>query len=406
MKIHNRDVDGIVTLLEEAIKIGDYKMCYDLQAPCLTKSDIATFSNDLDALAYDYEHSGTEHYSSITLIRPVLEAMLQLQAKASVFMGQEGGWSIPLDIQQIERDHHFKLELNNTNMNFEIKPENLKSMEESFLYTGMKNISRHELINNMSEGKPEFSLEFQQLYPDGSAAVKANCKLSDKQNYYPKDYEVTVSQEGKQDYTRVYEFKRPVQVKVKLADGEEKDTLINSTVTLKEAYNQMCGRAINKDYVFVNHSDSSKNRKYNNWEIIDFTKKDDEGNHPTVKINKFSVDQLKKEIKAHPLLENKSEKTFNELVDSLRRGNIQLVNYIKVDGEIEKLYFKANPDKEMINKYDQNMNPIILSLKREQEISESQNLAQDKSKEVNQAENQNGEDLDQKKNKKQGLKAG
>lgn len=406
MKVNSKEIDAIVSLLETAAQAGDSYMCYNPQSPYLSNSDIRTFNNDFDALSYSYEHSSAHSLCSIVSIAPVLEAVVRLQEKAAVFIGQGGGWSIPFEIPQLERDHHFKLELNYTNMNFEIKPENLKSMEESFLYTGMKNISRNELINNMSEGNPEFSLEFKQLYPDGSAAVKANCKLSDKQNYYPKDYEITVSQEGKQDYTRVYEFKRPVQVKVKLADGEEKDTLVNSTVTLKEAYNQMCGRAINKDYVFVNHSDASKNRKYNNWEIIDFTKKDDEGNHPTVKINKFSVEQLKKELKAHPLLENKSEKSFNELVDSLRRGNIQLVNYIKVDGEIEKLYFKANPDKEMINKYDQNMNPIILSLKREQEISESQNQAQDKSKVANQAENQNGEDLDQKKNKKQGLKAG
>ncbi|WP_448635359.1 hypothetical protein [Pedobacter panaciterrae] len=73
-----------------------------------------------------------------------------------------------------------------------------------------------------------------------------------------------------------------------------------------------------------------------------------------------------------PVLEK--ENTAKDFFDSLKRGNIQLTDYTKPDGTTEKMYFEANPKHDMINQYDKDLKPILLSLKTQQVSSE--NLSQ------------------------------
>jgi hypothetical protein len=252
-----------------------------------------------------------------------------------------------------------------------MKEENLKALEEQFFYSDMKEISREDLIRNMNEGKDTFSLQLTKTFGTATAEAKINCGLSEKKNYFAKDYDMTVKREGVPDYTRKYKFNWSNPVMVKNAEDEDKKQWINSTITFKEAFNQMEGRAVNKDYVFVDAKEPLNNRKYNAWEYIDFTKPDQNGVCPVVKEYNFD---LEKKFEGYPLPVLEKEKTAKEFFDSLRRGNIQITDYRKPDGTTDKMYFEANPKHDMINQYDKDMKPVLLSLKTQQASNE--NLSQ------------------------------
>jgi len=274
-----------------------------------------------------------------------------------------------------------------------MKEENLKALEEQFFYSDMKEISREDLIRNMNEGKEAFSLQLTKVFDKATVTAKPNCELSQKGNYFAKDYDMTVKREGQPDYSRNYQFKWANPVTVKNAEGVEKKQWINSTITFKEAFNQMEGRAVNKDYVFVDAKEPNNNRKYNAWEYIDFTKPDQNGVCPVVKEYNFD---LEKKFEGYPLPVLDQEKTAKDFFDSLKRGNIQITDYKKPDGTTEKMYFEANPKHDMINQYDKDMKPVLLSLKTQQATNES--LSEQKDQKEGQAMNEVKEDRKAEKN--------
>ncbi|WP_214226617.1 hypothetical protein [Pedobacter sp. B4-66] len=292
-----------------------------------------------------------------------------------------------------------------------MKEENLKALEEQFFYSDMKEISREELIRNMN-GQDAFSLQLTKIFDKATATAKPNCELSQKGNYFAKDYDMTVKREGQPDYTRKYQFKWANPVVVKDAEGQDKKQWINSTLTFKEAFNQMEGRAVNKDYVFVDAKEPNNNRKYNAWEYIDFTKPDQNGVCPVVK--EYNYD-LEKKFEGYPLPVLENEKTAKDFFDSLKRGNIQLTDYKKPDGTIDKMFFEANPKHDVINQYDKDMKPVLLSLKRQeattenlsQETDQKENQSQSESKENKNAEkkNEGEEDGSKKKENSQRIRA-
>lgn len=246
-------------------------------------------------------------------------------------------------------------------MNEENLNDNLKDLEKTLLYTGMKNISHEQLKSKMVEGQPNFTVNNEEKFGEAKAMAIVDVGLSKKNNYFPNQYEMNVELDGNVQ-SRTYKFRRPELVIVKDETGEEKKQRVNSTITFKEAFNQMQGRAINKDFVAVDKNDPSKNRKYNAWELIDFDKTDDKGVNPVSKIYNFKMEEKLREYPLQELLQPDTEK---RLMESLKRGNLQLVTYIKEDKSLEKLFFSADPINGDFKKYNAKMEPILLSLKRD-----------------------------------------
>jgi len=393
MRLRNTDITKLLWALYAELETGADVVLYKSDAQFLTVDEIFTINRNNLGLDRD-----------VADIEPLANALLTVGQNMSVFDGKEGSWSIPFDIPLIEQNYYLGNKVKDMIMELEnVKAENLSALEKTFLYTGMEGISRDELVRNMAEGNEKFTLALKEVYGDGSAEVRVNCGLSQKGNYFADSYDITVKQADQPDYTRNYKFKGPVKIMGKAENGSNKETFINSTITLKEAYNQMCGRAVNKNFVYVNKEDPAKNRVYNAWEYIDFTKVDNNGQHPIEKIYNYPVEKLEKELRAHPLYENKTEEDFSRLVSSLRRGNVQSVSYIEKDDSTTKLNFQANPQNQTINKYDQNMQPLILSLKREQDQTESQK--QGNSKKANQKEDTQDGEPEQKQTRKRGMRA-
>ncbi|WP_025144956.1 hypothetical protein [Pedobacter jeongneungensis] len=249
---------------------------------------------------------------------------------------------------------------------------------KKLLYTGLGDLPQEELragiANAVKEGKPDFTMELQKKYGNDEVIAKPYLRKH-KEDFYFNSYEVAVKKENGEMIRMKIQVKNPDPVFI---NNQQKPEWINSTVTLKEAYNMACERAVNNNFVKIDKDDELKNQKYNAWQVLDFKNPNDDGTYPIKKIYGFD---MKAELDQYPIKELQNEQYAKELVDSLYRGNLQSVTYEHLDGTTEKMSVKANPASKTLDLYDANMNPISLNMKRQQSSG----------KDMQQSESQRGE---------------
>jgi len=117
-------------------------------------------------------------------------------------------------------------------------------------------------------------------------------------------------------------------------------------ITCKEAYNLLCGRAINKDLT------NKEGQTYNAWLQLDLSGKENESFKIKQYHQNYGFDLLNNLIRL-PIKELSDPLDQERLIKSLERGNLQLVVFIKDGAEI-KLWIAANPRFKIINVYDAN----------------------------------------------------
>ena len=115
-------------------------------------------------------------------------------------------------------------------------------------------------------------------------------------------------------------------------------------VTLKEAFNLLQGRAVNKDLI------DNDGEKYNAWIQLDFSSKTMMDNY---KIRKFRPQygyDLEKLLSTYPIKELGTEKLKLNLIRSLKKGNIHPVTFAKTH-KTEKMFIEACPQFKTIGIY-------------------------------------------------------
>jgi hypothetical protein len=137
-----------------------------------------------------------------------------------------------------------------------------------------------------------------------------------------------------------------------------------SGVTLKEAFNLLQGRAVNKDLT------NKDGQKYNAWMQLNFKEKDPWDNY---KINKYTQNygfNLERQLGKVPVEEaSPTHAKYNEILKSLKKGNL-----VEVHSQGEKFYISANPPKGQVELFDANKNPI--EVKRQPRQGENQTNGQ------------------------------
>src|SRR4051812_36012269 len=118
-----------------------------------------------------------------------------------------------------------------------------------------------------------------------------------------------------------------------------------SGVTLKEAYNLLEGRAVNKDLT------SQDGQKYNAWIQLNFNEKDQNGSYKIKQFHENYGFDIEKSLHALPVKELNSVPEKERLLASLQRGNIQSVTFEK-DGNQSKMFIEANPQFKTITVFD------------------------------------------------------
>ncbi|MGO1672052.1 MAG: hypothetical protein ACTHYC_14600 [Sphingobacterium sp.] len=221
--------------------------------------------------------------------------------------------------------------------------KNLEYLENQLFYTGFGEIPKEELKNILSKEAPSVQLVHRKAYGNDEAVASLNFDRSDKGYYFFNSFDLALK--GKNDEDLVKQNYR-----------------INygNTFTLKEAFNLLQGRSVNKDFIKKDLDENGQKESYNAWAYLDFKDTDKNGNYLLKRV--FNYD-LEKKLSEHPIKEMISPQGKTELLDSLKKGNRQFAT-LTTSGQDQKVFVETAPKFRSLNFYDEHMKPIRLSLKK------------------------------------------
>lgn len=238
--------------------------------------------------------------------------------------------------------------------------KNFEYLKDQIKFTGFGEGLEKELKEKMQKQSPEFQLYHQAKFGKDESAATLYFKRSDQSDmYFFNKYDLSVKK-----------VDNPEVMKQVFYVGKE------NTYTLKEAFNLMNGRAVNKDLT------SKEGQRYNAWVQMDFKQPDKNGNYKLRYFHEKYGYDMPRELAKLPIKELANEEDKNRLMESLTKGNRQAVTFHLNDNS-ERHFIEANPQFKTINIYDGHMQR--LTNKRSQENnqyeSESRGLKQETKKE-------------------------
>ncbi|HYD92213.1 MAG TPA: hypothetical protein VEA37_12090, partial [Flavobacterium sp.] len=191
------------------------------------------------------------------------------------------------------------------------------------------------------------------FYGNDKVSAELNFKKSEQTDlYFFNSYKVNLQKDGK-------------------PESLEQTFYINkgNNITLKEAYNLMEGRAVNKDLT------SREGEVYNAWVQLDFKDADPNGNFRLNHYHQNYGYDLEAVVSKHPIKELDNPSHKEDLLNSLRKGNRQCATFIK-DGQEVKQYIEANPQFKTLTIYDANQKRLDTRQAKEQEQSQKEGAGQ------------------------------
>lgn len=256
--------------------------------------------------------------------------------------------------------------------------KNFEYLRDQLKYTGFGDALESELKEKMQKEEPNFTLTHNTQYGNDTAAATLNFNKSKESDmYFFNSYKVELQKENSKE-------------------NLEQTFYINkgSNITMKEAYNLMEGRSVNKDLT------NKEGEIYNAWLQVDFKQSEANGNF---KINHYHQNygyDLEAALSKHPIKELETPKYKEDLINSLKKGNLQSATFLKEGNEI-KQYIEASPQFKTINIYDNNMKRIDNRKAQEEKQSESQHTSEKQSsKKQNQTADDDGPEIPKEAKKK------
>jgi hypothetical protein len=213
--------------------------------------------------------------------------------------------------------------------------ENLKFLQDRLFYLGTEKRLHPDLEKNMAEGKPEFKLSFSNHYDKDKLSAELHFRKSDTNDmYFLNKYDATIQKPSQESKSQTFYLDH------------------GKGVTMKEAYNLLDGRSVNKD--LKNKEGEVKNA----WIKLDFTAKEPNGNFKQEQFYKPYGFDLHTELFKLPLPQMHSEK-FNQMVESLERGNMQkLILPENIIGAVSPINIQANPKFKTLDIMDEAGRPL------------------------------------------------
>lgn len=258
--------------------------------------------------------------------------------------------------------------------------KNVEYLKDQLKYTGFGDAMENVLRENIARGNPEFKLDHEVKYGNDTAVAALNFKKSEQTDmYFFNSYDMKIQKEGQsEELSQTFYINR------------------DNNITAKEAYNLMEGRAVNKDLK------NKEGEVYNCWIKMDFKEAADEkGNF---KLNHYHQNygyDLEASLAKHSIKELETPKYKEDLMNSLKKGNIQSVTFV-IAGEERKQFVEANPHFKTVNVYDSSMKRINDRESKDQKKDQSESKSEGREAKQNQdADAESGPNKNAKK-KKQG----
>jgi hypothetical protein len=219
---------------------------------------------------------------------------------------------------------------------------NLEYLQNNLKYLGFGDSLNTQLKEAIEKQLPEFKLRFETEIPAPHAKDKP--ELDDAMRY-----ELDFS---KSKDTDMYFFNK-YNASLQLAGQPnviDQTFYINKGkgVTVKESYNLLSGRAVNKDVVL------KSGEKANMWLKLDLAEHDPEKGYAIKNYGENYGFSLAAAVDKFVLPDINKPGFKDQLMKSLERGNLHEVNFSK-DGKEMKGFIAANPQFKTLDFYDHNL---------------------------------------------------
>lgn len=239
---------------------------------------------------------------------------------------------------------------------------NLKFLEDQIKYTGFGENLQAVLKEKMEKAEKEFSIRHEASFDKSTLTSELHFKKSGQSElYFFNSYKASLQKEGS-----AHALEQVFYV------GKD------NTFTMKEAFNLLEGRAVNKDLT------NKQGEVYNSWVKLDFKNSSEENGN--FKMNHYHQNygyNLEDALSKLPIKELETPKFKDDLLNSLKKGNIQSVAF-SVNGAESRHFVEANPHFKSVNVYDGNMQRI--------NSRETQEKQQAPSKQQERSQKQEGEE--------------
>ncbi len=378
MKIRKGDFQDILEYLTKKRWEGEEFVAFLDEFSPTRKEELYTFSTNYDVREFCHEMSTDLDFYNFLSIRSAYKTMQEAAANKELLIEKDG--VVDVSLMVAVRYGRLEREQLNNNQNSEImNQKNFEYLRDQVKYTGFGEGLENDLKEKIHEGKPEFKLPFETKY--GKDTVNATLNFSQSKQsdmYFFNSYQVNVQKE-------------------KNAERMEQTFYINkgNNITLKEAYNLMEGRSVNKDLT------NKEGQVYNAWVQMDFKQNDNNGNFKLKHYHENYGYDLEAVLSKHTIRELSKDEYKSNLMDSLKKGNLQSATF-QVKGEEQKQYIEANPQFKTINIYDSSMQRVDnrQAKKERQSEGESQSVKQDSKKEKQAAPEDDGPEIPKASNKR------
>ena len=210
--------------------------------------------------------------------------------------------------------------------------KNLDFLKDQLKYTGFGETLENTLKEKLQKGDNDFKIDHEVKFGGDTLTASLNFKKSEQSDmYFFNSYNLKLQKESE----------GPVLMQSFYINKEH-------NITLKEAYNLLEGRAVNKDLK------NKEGELYNAWIKMDFKDADANGNFKMKQYHQNFGYDLEASLAKHPIKELQYPDTKDSLIASLKKGNVQSVNFV-VNNKEQKHFVAANPHFKTITVFDENM---------------------------------------------------
>jgi len=357
MKISADEYEIILTEMVVNYHNGyDYVAFPDNDRP-VDLRDFNFFKSSYEALEYCYEMSTDFDHYKLMLLKPVCESMNNALLHSNLLIEKNGVIDI---IAIVENFKNLESErLDNTKITEIMNENNFEYLANQVKYSGFGETLEYELKEKMKSQADDFTLNHKVEYGKDKVDATLNFKKSEQGDmYFYNSFTVNLQKENEKE-------------------AMQQSFFINNkgqSITLKEAYNLMEGRAVNKELT------PKEGEKYTTWIQLNMKETDKDGNFKKNYYGEKYGYDLEEVLKKHPVKELDNDGSKKELIDSLKKGNVQSATFVK-DGVEVKQYIEANPQFKTIKLYDAQMQPLNRNYQSEKQAEGQTNTAKKAEKE-------------------------
>lgn len=297
---------------------------------------------------YDYTDDWDAWRKGLNEINDIKADLLQLSKMENGVKAGNYLWEAYVPVYSVQKpDFLIQLPQNNiSTINISTMNENnLEYLKNNLKYHGFGEALNPELEKNIASGVTVFTLQH---------SVDFNNRKMDATLFFRKG-----------DQNDMYFFNK-YEAKLSKGDSKEFDQTIyidkGKGFTIKEAFNLLDGRSVNKDMV------NAQGQQYNAWVKLDFENKNENGNYVMQKYHENYGYNLEKALSNRPVKELDDPTQKDDLMRSLKKGNLQAVT----DQNGERLFMTAEPESGKANKiglYDKHFKAITMEVRNAPQLS-------------------------------------